>query len=333
MHSDSEDVFDEDVFDEDVFEENHNPGNSSDEDDEPAGPPVATDLYEVLGVKEDATQDEIKSAYRKLALKHHPDKVPADQKDEAHTKFQQIAFAYAILSDERRRRRFDRTGSTASAVAGDEDFDWAEFYRDLYSNLVDTDAIEKIKKEYQGSAEEEKDLLEAFDCHRGDMDRVYESVMLSNVLDDDERFHAIIDRAIAEGKVESYKKYTDEPAKKRQTRIKRAQQEAKEAEELAKELEEKKKPKTEVKEKATATKKKTKTKTTSDLGDLAALIKQRQANRMESLMDKWQTEAQTLEKDGSKPKKRKTLFEEPREEAFAATAARHTSKKKKKSKA
>lgn len=238
------------------------------------------------------------------------------------------------MSDEKRRRRFDRTGSTATAVAGDEDFDWAEFYRDLYSNLVDTDAIEKIKKEYQGSAEEEKDILEAFDRHRGDMDRVYESVMLSNVLDDDERFRAIIDRAIAEGKVEGYKKYTDEPAKKRQARIKRAQQEAKEAEELAKELEEKKKPKTEVKEKATTTKKKTKTKDISDLGDLAALIKQRQANRMESLMDKWQTEAQTLEKGGSKPKKRKTLFEEPPEEAFAATAARQASnKKKKKSKA
>ncbi|GFF23490.1 uncharacterized J domain-containing protein C1071.09c [Aspergillus udagawae] len=319
---------------EDVFEENHDEGTTSDEDDGPSGPPVVTDLYEVLGVKEDATQDEIKSAYRKLALKHHPDKAPADQKDQAHSKFQQIAFAYAILSDEKRRRRFDRTGSTAEAAVGDEDFDWAEFYRDLYSNTVDTDAIDKIKKEYQGSAEEEKDILEAFDSHRGDMDRVYESVMLSNVLDDDERFRAVIDKAIAEGKVEGYKKYTDEPAKKRQARIKRAQQEAKEAEELAKELEEKKKPKTQVKEKApTTTKKKAKTKDVSDLGDLAAAIRQRQANRMESLMEKWQTEAQTLKEGDGKRKKRKTLFEEPPEEAFAATAARQASKKTKKSKA
>ncbi|GFF50977.1 uncharacterized J domain-containing protein C1071.09c [Aspergillus lentulus] len=317
---------------EDVFEENHDEGTTSDEEDEPSGPPVVTDLYEVLGVKEDATQDEIKSAYRKLALKHHPDKAPADQKDKAHSKFQQIAFAYAILSDEKRRRRFDRTGSTAEAAAGDEDFDWTEFYRDLYSNSIDTDAIDKLKKEYQGSAEEEKDILEAFDRHRGDMDRVYESVMLSNVLDDDERFRAIIDKAIAEGKVEGYKKYTDEPAKKRQARIKRAQQEAKEAEELAKELEEKKKPKTEVKEKA-PTKKKAKTKDISDLGDLAAAIKQRQANRMESLMEKWQTEAETVKGGNGKRTKRKTLFEEPPEEAFAATAARQSSKKTKKSKA
>ncbi|KAH1614106.1 hypothetical protein KXX21_001598 [Aspergillus fumigatus] len=318
---------------EDVFEENHVDGTTSEEEEDgPSGPPVATDLYEVLGVKEDATQDEIKSAYRKLALKHHPDKAPADQKDQAHSKFQQIAFAYAILSDEKRRRRFDRTGSTAEAAAGDEDFDWTEFYRDLYSNSVDTEAIDKLKKEYQGSAEEEKDILEAFDRHRGDMDRVYESVMLSNVLDDDERFRATIDKAIAEGKVEAYKKYTDEPAKKRQARIKRAHQEAKEAEELAKELEEKKRPKTEVKEKA-PTKKKAKSKNISDLGDLAAAIKQRQANRMESLIEKWQTEADTLEGGNGKRTKRKTLFEEPPEEAFAATAARQASKKTKKSKA
>lgn len=236
------------------------------------------------------------------------------------------------MSDEKRRRRFDRTGSTAEAAAGDEDFDWTEFYRDLYSHSVDTEAIDKLKKEYQGSAEEEKDILEAFDRHRGDMDRVYESVMLSNVLDDDERFRATIDKAIAEGKVEAYKKYTDEPAKKRQARIKRAHQEAKEAEELAKELEEKKRPKTEVKEKA-PTKKKAKSKNISDLGDLAAAIKQRQANRMESLMEKWQTEADTLEGGNGKRTKRKTLFEEPPEEAFAATAARQASKKTKKSKA
>ncbi|EAW14169.1 DnaJ domain protein [Aspergillus clavatus NRRL 1] len=297
---------------------------SSDEIPEDVPQPVATDLYEILGVPEDATQDQIKSAYRKLALKHHPDKAPAESKDEAHTKFQQIAFAYAILSDERRRKRFDLTGSTAEAALEDEDFDWVDFYRDLYSNSVDSDAIEKIKQDYQGSAEEEKDVLEAFDHHRGDMDRVYESVMLSNVLDDDERIRAIIDKAIADGQVEAYKKYTNEPEKKRQMRVKRAQKEAQEAEALAKELEEKKEKKTGTKDKAGKKKKKG-----SDLADLAAVIKQRQTNRMESFLERLEAEAMERNAGSAKGKKRAAKFEEPPEEAFAATAARLASTKKK----
>lgn len=227
------------------------------------------------------------------------------------------------MSDERRRKRFDLTGSTAEAALEDEDFDWVDFYRDLYSNSVDSDAIEKIKQDYQGSAEEEKDVLEAFDNSRGDMDRVYESVMLSNVLDDDERFRAIIDKAIADGKVEAYKKYTNEPEKKRQMRVKRAQKEAQEAEVLAKELEEKKDKKTGAKSK-TGKKKKG-----SDLADLAAVIKQRQTNRMDSFLERLEAQAMEHNAGNAKGKKRAAKFEEPPEEAFAATAARLASTKKK----
>ncbi|KAF7593005.1 hypothetical protein BBP40_012164 [Aspergillus hancockii] len=277
--------------------------------------PLEIDLYETLNVKEDATAGQIKSAYRKLALKHHPDKAPADQKEEANQKFQQIAFAYAILSDEKRRRRFDLTGSTAEAIDDDDSFNWADFYREQFSSAIDVDAIDKLKKEYQGSEEEEGDLLAAFEKYRGDMDKIYESVLLCNVLDDDERFRAIIDEAIADGKIQKYKKYSEEPAKKRQLRIKRAQKEAKEAEEASKELENEN-------AKGAKTKKGEKKMTTAMDNDLAALIQQRQASRAEAFFDR-------LEEKYAPGNKRAAKFEEPSEEAFEATAARRTSKKRK----
>ncbi|KAG2413452.1 hypothetical protein HFD88_002641 [Aspergillus terreus] len=292
---------------------------SQDEEiDIPSEPPVDTDLYEVLGVQNDATPEQIKSAYRKQALKHHPDKAPAGSKEEANHKFQQIAFAYAILSDARRRQRFDLTGSTAEAVDEDDNFNWVDFYREQFSSAIDTGALDQLKQEYQGSDEEERDVLAAFEKYRGDMDKVYESVMLCNVIDDDERFRAIIDKAIANGTAQAYKKYTEEPEKKRQQRLKRAQKEAEEAEQLSKELDAKKE---------TPGKRGRKKKSSAmDNGDLMALIQQRQASRAESFFDR-------LEEKYNPGKKRAAKFEEPPEEAFAATAARQSSKKKKKAKA
>ena len=67
-----------------------------------------SDLYEVLGVKRDATQEQIKKAYKKLASKYHPDKNPDDPK--ATTMFQSIQEAYEILSDDEKRKRYDQTG-------------------------------------------------------------------------------------------------------------------------------------------------------------------------------------------------------------------------------
>ena len=68
------------------------------------------DLYEVLGISRTATQNEIKSAYRKLAVKYHPDKNPGNK--EAEEKFKKISAAYDVLSDETKRRQYDSYGST-----------------------------------------------------------------------------------------------------------------------------------------------------------------------------------------------------------------------------
>jgi molecular chaperone DnaJ len=66
------------------------------------------DYYEVLGVKKDASPDEIKKAYRQLALKYHPDKNPGDA--EAEKSFKEVASAYEVLSDGDKRSHYDRYG-------------------------------------------------------------------------------------------------------------------------------------------------------------------------------------------------------------------------------
>lgn len=246
------------------------------------------------------------------------DKAPADAREEANQQFQKIAFAYAILSDTRRRKRFDLTGNTAEAVDLDDDFDWVDFYREQFSNAIDTNALEKFKEEYQGSEEEERDLLAAFENHEGDLDKIYESVMLCNVLDDDDRFRTIIDKAIESGRVQGYKAYTEEPEKKRGQRLKRAQKEAKQAEKLAKKLEKEK----EGSNAKAGGRRSNKGSAPGNNNDLAALIQQRQASRADSFFDR-------LEAKYNPSGKKRVAMDEPPEEAFEATAARRSSKKTK----
>ncbi len=66
------------------------------------------DYYEVLGVSKNASDDEIKKAYRKLAVKYHPDKNPGDK--EAEAKFKEINEAHDVLSDKQKRARYDQFG-------------------------------------------------------------------------------------------------------------------------------------------------------------------------------------------------------------------------------
>lgn len=66
------------------------------------------DYYEILGVNKNAAEDEIKKAYRKLAIKYHPDKNPDDKA--AEEKFKEAAEAYEVLSNTEKRQRYDQFG-------------------------------------------------------------------------------------------------------------------------------------------------------------------------------------------------------------------------------
>ena len=74
------------------------------------------DYYEVLGVSKGASKDEIKKAYRKQALKYHPDKNPGDKKAEEH--FKEAAEAYEVLSNDEKRSRYDRFGHAGMGNSG-----------------------------------------------------------------------------------------------------------------------------------------------------------------------------------------------------------------------
>ncbi|MGE9293432.1 MAG: molecular chaperone DnaJ [Puniceicoccales bacterium] len=74
------------------------------------------DYYELLGVSREATEQEIKKAYRKLAMKYHPDKNPGDA--EAEAKFKEIGHAYEVLSNEDKRAAYDRYGHAAFEQGG-----------------------------------------------------------------------------------------------------------------------------------------------------------------------------------------------------------------------
>ncbi len=78
------------------------------------------DYYEILGVSKNASDDEIKKAYRKLAVKYHPDKNPGDK--EAEAKFKEINEAHDVLSDKQKRARYDQFGHAGVGGAGGNPF-------------------------------------------------------------------------------------------------------------------------------------------------------------------------------------------------------------------
>lgn len=102
------------------------------------------DYYEILGVGRGATDQEIKSAYRRLALQHHPDRNP-ESKEESEERFKEITEAYSVLADADKRVAYDRFGfaGVGGAGAGAPDFSSTIFsgFEDLFGTFFDMEDL------------------------------------------------------------------------------------------------------------------------------------------------------------------------------------------------
>ncbi|KAJ1278364.1 hypothetical protein BS78_04G073800 [Paspalum vaginatum] len=162
-------------------------------------------LYEILGVEKTASQQEIKKAYHKLALRLHPDKNPGDE--EAKEKFQQLQKVISILGDAEKRALYDETGiADDDALVGEAADNLQEYFRTMYKKVTEAD-IEEFEAKYRGSDSEKKDLKELYTKYKGNMNRLFCSMICSEPKLDSHRFKDIIDEAIAEGELKSTKAY------------------------------------------------------------------------------------------------------------------------------
>lgn len=190
--------------------------------------------------------------------------------------------------------------------------------------------IDNISSSYKDSAEERRDLLNVYTKYQGRLDAVYENVMLSDILEDDDRFRRILDEEIARGTIESYEAYERDNTDA-------ARNKAKAAEKKRRNDFDKKEAKKQAKEEAAAKaggkpKPKSKKKDAGGMGDLAALIAQRQKSRHGNFFDHLEAKYAPAARGG----KRASPMDEPSEEMFEAMAARkkqNTGTRSKKTKA
>jgi molecular chaperone DnaJ len=113
------------------------------------------DYYEVLGVSRDASEQELKSAYRKLALKFHPDRNPGDHA--AEEKFKEASEAYQVLSDGDKRAAYDRFGHAAVSGGGPGGFggfsgavDLGDIFGDLFGEMFNAGGQQRASRQVRG---------------------------------------------------------------------------------------------------------------------------------------------------------------------------------------
>ena len=95
---------------------------------------MARDYYEVLGVASQATEADLKKAFRALAMQYHPDRNPGDK--QAEERFREASEAYAVLSDPDKRAHYDRFGTAPGGGAGGFDAGFGSLFEDIFENFL-----------------------------------------------------------------------------------------------------------------------------------------------------------------------------------------------------
>lgn len=255
------------------------------------GPDGKLNLYAALDVKSSATSDEIKKAFKKLALVYHPDKLSKDlsleQIQDSVEEFKLISTYYSILIDPAKRRRYDLTGSiddldTACGFTDkSDDLTWDEYFRTLFDTLTE-EKIDEFEKQYRYSEDERKDVLEAYLQTRGSLLAMIDIVPLSNV-DDISRFQTLVESAISAGEVPKYAGFPKVKQADLNRKRRELAREAREAEAIAAESR--------------------KRKGDDDLAELAVTLQQNRQNRMEALTDSLEVKYLLNEQNQKKAKR------------------------------
>ncbi len=168
-----------------------------------------TDLYSILSLPETASDNDIKKAYHKMALKCHPDKCPSNatdqDKQDRTTMFQGLSACYDILSTESKRKSYDRTGRIPCDDDMDmgEDFDWGDYFAAVFKR-VDVEDILKAHNSYRLSDEERGDVIKYYRMCKGDGKKMLECVMCSEHGDFKRWKNNIITPAIEAGDVDDF---------------------------------------------------------------------------------------------------------------------------------
>ncbi|XP_071532524.1 dnaJ homolog subfamily C member 9 [Panulirus ornatus] len=192
------------------------------------------DLYKVLAVEKNCSENELKKAYHKVSLKVHPDRVVKEDKEDATQKFQTLGKVYSILSDKDRRAVYDETGEADEENIAPDDRDWNQYWRLLFKKITIED-IKNFEAEYRDSEEEMNDLKQAYIDGKGDMEYILSNVLCSTI-DDEPRYRKIIKGWIKNEEVPNFNHFSKESRGKKEARKRKAAAEAEEAEEMKKEL-------------------------------------------------------------------------------------------------